>query len=159
VELAPEFKLPAYKGLAIRKQETAVTDEEVEKTLRSLADQRANFEDAPDRALAMDDFAVISYTGTLDGKPVAELAPDAKNLGHNPQFWLWMRPDGFLPKFAEQCVGMKKGETRTVEVEFPADFPQAALAGKKTAYEVELKEIKIKHASELTTRSRRRWQR
>jgi trigger factor len=149
VELAPEFKLPAYKGLAIRKQETAVTDEEVEKTLRSLADQRANFEDAPDRALAMDDFAVISYTGTLDGKPVAELAPDAKNLGHNPQFWLWMRPDGFLPKFAEQCVGMKKGETRTVEVEFPADFPQAALAGKKTAYEVELKEIKIKHASEL----------
>jgi trigger factor len=44
---------------------------------------------------------------------------------------------------------MKKGETRTVEVELPADFPQDALAGKKVQYEVELKEIKVKHAPAL----------
>ena len=44
---------------------------------------------------------------------------------------------------------MKKGETRTVEVEFPADFPQAELTGKKVAYDVELKEIKVKHAPAL----------
>jgi trigger factor len=60
-----------------------------------------------------------------------------------------MRTEGFLPKFAEQLVGMNKGEKRTVEVEFPADFGQAALAGKKVQYEVELKEIKIKHAPAL----------
>ncbi|HEV3272272.1 MAG TPA: trigger factor [Candidatus Methylacidiphilales bacterium] len=146
VELVPDFKLPEYRGLVLKKQETAVSDEEVEKTLKSLADQRANFEDAPDRPLAMDDFAVISYTGRLDGKPLAEILPEAKNLAHNPNFWLWMRAEGFLPKFAEQCVGMKKGETRTVEVEFPADFPQAGLAGKKAQYDVELKEIKVKNA-------------
>jgi trigger factor len=150
VELAPEFKLPEYKGLALKKQETAVKDEEIEKTLQSLADQRARFEDAPERPLAMDDYAVISYTGKLDGEPLAGLLPEqAKNLAHNPQFWLWMRPEGFLPNFAGQCVGMKKGETRTVEVEFPADFPQEALAGKKAVYEVELKEIKIKVAPPL----------
>jgi trigger factor len=146
VELVPDFKLPEYKGLVIKKQETEVTDEEVEKTLKSLADQRANFEDANDRPLAMDDFAVISYTGKLDDKPLIELVPDAKNLAHNPNFWLWMRTEGFLPKFAEQCVGLSKGETRTVDVEFPADFPQTSLAGKKVQYEVELKEIKVKHA-------------
>jgi trigger factor len=146
VELVPDFKLPEYKGLAIKKQETDVTDEDVEKTLKSLADQRANFEDAPDRAVAMDDFAVISYTGKLDGKPLVDLVPEAKNLAHNPNFWLWMRTEGFLPKFAEQLVGLKKGETRTIEVEIPADFPQAALAGKKVEYEVELKEIKVKNA-------------
>ena len=146
VELVPEFKMPEYKGLAIKKQETEVKDEEVEKTLTSLADQRASFEDAPERPLAMEDFAVISYTGKLDGKPLADLVPDAKNLAYNPNFWLWMRTEGFLPKFAEQCVGMKKGETRTVDVEFPADFPQAAVAGKKAQYDVELKEIKVKNA-------------
>jgi trigger factor len=145
VELVPEFKMPEYRGLKIKKQETEVTDEEVDKTLKSLADQRATFEDAPDRPLAMDDFAVISYTGKMDDKPLAELVPDAKNLAHNPNFWLWMRTEGFLPKFAEQCVGLKKGETRTVDVEFPADFPQAAVAGKKVQYEVELKEIKVKN--------------
>ena len=146
VELVPDFQLPEYKGLVLKKQETEVTDEDVDKTLKSLADQRANFEDAPDRELAMDDFAVISYTGTLEDKPLTELLPDAKNLGHNPNFWLWMRTEGFLPKFAEQCVGMKKGDKRTVDVEFPADFPQAAVAGKKVQYEVELKEIKVKNA-------------
>jgi len=146
VELVPDFKLPQYKGIVIKKQETEVTDEDVEKTLKSLADQRASFEDAVERPLVMDDFAVISYTGKLDDKPLADLVPDAKNLAHNPNFWLWMRPEGFLPKFAEQCLGMKKGETRTVDVEFPADFPQAALAGKKVQYDVELKEIKVKNA-------------
>ena len=146
VELVPDFKLPEYKGLVIKKQETEVTDEDVEKTLKSLADQRANFEDAPDRAVAMDDFAVISYTGKLDDKPLVDVVPDAKNLAHNPNFWLWMKADGFLPKFAEQLVGLKKGESRTVEVEFPADFPQTSVAGKKVQYDVELKEIKIKNA-------------
>jgi trigger factor len=146
VELVPDFKLPQYKGLVIKKQETEVTDAEVESTLKSLADQRANFEDAVERPLVMDDFAVISYTGKLDDKPLIDLVPDAKNLAHNPNFWLWMRTEGFLPKFAEQCVGMKKGETRTVDVEFPADFPQTALAGKKVQYEVDLKEIKVKNA-------------
>jgi trigger factor len=146
VELVPEFRLPEYKGLVLKKQDTEVKDEEIEKTLQNLADQRAKFDDAPERPVAMDDFAVISYAGKIDGTPVIELAPEAKHLAENPQFWLWMRPEGFLPKFAEQCVGMKKGESRTVEVEFPADFPQAALAGKKAQYEVELKEIKIKNA-------------
>jgi len=146
VELVPEFKLPAYKGLVLKKQEADVKDEEIDKTLESLADQRATFDDATERPLAMEDFAVISYTGKLDGQPLADVAPEAKNLAHNPQFWLWMRPEGFMPKFAEQCVGMKKSETRTVEVEFPADFPQAALAGKKVQYDVELKEIKVKKA-------------
>jgi trigger factor len=149
VELVPDFKLPNYKGLIIKKQDAVVTDEDVEKTLNSLADQRANFEDAPDRPLAMDDFAVISYTAKLDGKPLGEIAPEAKNLAHNPNFWLWMKPEGFLPKFAEQCVGMKKGETRTITVEFPAEVPQAELAGKKADYDVELKEIKVKQAPVL----------
>jgi trigger factor len=149
VELVPDFKLPEYKGLVLKRHETAVTEEEVEKALKALADQRATFEDAVDRPLVMDDFAVISYTGKLEGRPLIDLVPDAKNLAHNPNFWLWMRTEGFLPKFAEQCVGMKKGEMRTVEVEFPADFPQTALAGRKVEYEVELKEIKVKHAPEL----------
>jgi trigger factor len=149
VELVPEFKLPEYRGLVLKKQETEVKDEEIDKTLNSLADQRANFEDAPERPLAMDDFAVISYTGKLDAQPLIELVPEAKNLAHNPNFWLWMRAEGFLPKFAEQCVGMKKGEARTVEIEFPADFPETALAGKKAQYDVELKEIKVKHSPAL----------
>ncbi len=146
VELAPEFKLPTYKGLVLKKQDVEVTDEEIDKMLQNLADQRAKFDDAPERPVDMDDFAVISYTGKLDGKPLIELVPEAKHFAQNPQFWLWMRSEGFLPKFAEQCVGMKKGETKEIEIEFPADFPHAALAGKKAQYEVNLTDIKVKNS-------------
>ncbi len=149
VELVPDFKLPDYKGLVLKKQDDAVTDEEVDKTLNSIAEQRATFDDAPDRALEMDDFAIISYTGKLDDKPMIEVVPESKNLAQNPNFWLWMKPEAFIPKFADQCVGMKKGETRSIEVEFPADFPQAPLAGKKAQYDVELKDIKIKKSPVL----------
>ncbi len=145
----PEFKLPDYKGIVIKKQDTVVTDEEVDKTLASLAEQRSTFDDAPDRALEMDDFAVVSYTGKMDGQPMSEVVPEAKNLAQNPNFWLWMKPEAFIPKFAEQLVGLKKGESRSVEVEFPADFPQAPLAGKKAQYDVELKEIKVKKSPVL----------
>ena len=146
VEVVPEFKLPEYKGLVLKKQETEVKDEEIDQALENLANQRATFDDAPDRALAMDDFAVISYEGKIDGKPMLEIVPEVKHLALNPNFWLWMRADGFLPKFAEQLVGLNKGEKRTIEIEFPADFPQAAVTGKKAQYDVELKEIKIKKA-------------
>jgi trigger factor len=146
VEVVPEFPMPSYKGMVLKKQETEVTDQDVDQALENVANQRATFDDAPVRPVAMDDFAVISYTGTLDGQPIADLVPDVKHLGHNPQFWLWMRADGFLPKFAEQLVGLNKGEKRTIEIEFPADFPQPAVAGKKAQYEVELIDIKTKKA-------------
>ncbi len=149
VELVPDFKLPEYKGLVLKKQETEVTDADVDQALQNLADQRAAFEDAPERPLEMGDFAVISYVGKVDGQPLTELAPEAKNLGENPGFWLWMKPESFIPTFAEKLVGQNKGETRSIEVEFPADFPQAPLAGKKAQYEVTLTEIKVKNASAI----------
>ncbi len=146
VEVVPDFAMPTYKGLVLKKQDTEVTDADVDKALENLANQRATFDDAPARPLEMEDFAVITYSGTIDGTPIVELVPDVKQLGHNAQFWLWMRADGFLPKFAEQLVGLNKGEKRTIEIEFPANFPQAAVAGKKAQYEVELIDIKLKKA-------------
>jgi len=146
VEVVPDFTMPQYKGLVLKKQETEVTDADVDKALENIANQRATFDDAPARPLEMEDFAVINYSGKLDETPIIELVPEVKQLGYNPQFWLWMRPEGFLPKFAEQLVGMNKGDKRTIEIEFPADFQHKAVAGKKAQYEVELIDIKTKKA-------------
>ena len=146
VEVVPDFAMPPYKGLVLKKQDTEVSDADVDHALENLANQRATFDDAPDRPLAMEDFAVITYSGTLDGTPIVELVPETKQLGHNAKFWLWMRADGFLPKFAEQLVGLEKGGKRTIEIAFPENFQQTAVAGKTAQYEVELHEIKVKKA-------------
>src|SRR5688572_16731101 len=89
--------------------------------------------------------AVTDFTGAIDGIPISEIVPEAsKNLHGGKKFWLNLAPENFLPQFCEQIVGMKPGETRSVQVLFPADFPVTDLAGKKADYAVTLNEIKEK---------------
>ncbi len=145
VVTAPEFELPDYKNIPVRLPDTKVTDSEVDAALERLRDQSADFVDVPGRGLQMGDFAVIDFEGSVDTKPISEIAPQAsKNLQGGKKFWLHVAAENFLPKFCEQLVEQKPGETRLVIVEFPADFPVKELAGKKADYAVTLREIKEK---------------
>ena len=147
---APEFKLPDYKNIKVELPDTKVTEEEINATLERLRDQTADFVDVPERAAQMEDFVVIDFEGSVDGKPISEIAPGAsKNLHGGKKFWLRLAPDNFLPKFCEQIVGQKKDEARTVTVDFPADFLVKELVGKRATYNVTLHEIKEKILPEV----------
>lgn len=151
VELAPEFKLPEYKGLVIKKSDKDVTDEDVEKAITSVLEQHAEFVDVDPRPLVKDDFAVINFSAVCEGKGLKEILPEpAHSLAESTDFWLWVKDEAFLPKFADQCIGLTVGERREVNVEFPADFRHAEVAGKKATYTVELKQIKARKLPELT---------
>ena len=147
---APEFKLPDYKKISVELPDAKVTEAEIDATIERLRDQTADFVDAPDRAAQMEDFVVIDFEGTIEGKPVSEVAPNAsKNLHGGKKFWVRLAADNFLPKFCEQIVGQKKDETRTVTVDFPADFMVKELAGKQASYNATLGEIKEKVLPEV----------
>ena len=147
---APEFKLPDYKSIKVELPDKKVTDAEIDATLERLRDQTADFVDAPDRPAQMEDFVVIDFEGTIEGKPMSEIAPNAsKNLHGGKKFWVRLAPDNFLPKFCEQLVGQKKDEARTVTVDFPADFLVKELATKQASYNVTLLEIKEKVLPEI----------
>ena len=134
VVTAPEFKLPEYKEISVELPDTKVSETEIATALEGLRDQTADFVDAPDRAAQMEDFVVIDFEGTVDGKAISEVAPNAsKNLHGGKKFWLRLAPDNFMPKFCEQIVGQKRDETRAVPVDFTADFLVKELAGKKTS--------------------------
>ena len=145
VVTAPEFELPEYKNIPVQLPETKVSEPEIDASLERLRDQSADFVDVPERGLEMGDFAVIDFEGSSDGKPISEIAPQAsKNLHGGKKFWLHLASDNFLPKFCEQMIGQKPGETRTVIVDFAADFPVKELAGKQANYNVTVREIKQK---------------
>jgi trigger factor len=145
VVIAPEFELPDYKNIPVQLPDTKVSDAEVEEALERLREQSADFVDVPGRGLQMGDFAVLDFEGSVDSMPISEIAPQAsKNLQGGKKFWLHLAADNFLPKFCEQLVGQKQGETRLVIVEFPADFPVKELAGKKADYAVTVREVKEK---------------
>ena len=143
VVTAPEFELPDYKGIPLRLPDTKVTDAEINAAVERLREQSADFVDVPERGAALEDFVVINFEGTIEGRAIAEIVPGAsKNIQGGKKFWLRLAADNFLPGFVDQMVGQKPNETRTIEVEFPADFPVKELAGKKAQYEVTLLEIK-----------------
>jgi trigger factor len=143
VETAPEFPLPEYKGLPATLETKIVTDADVDRALDMLRGQQAGFNTVT-RELANGDIAVVNYSGTVDGKPITELAPTAKGLTEQKNFWVEMTSEGFIPGFSEQLSGAKAGDKRTVNVDFPADFVTKELVGKKGVYEVEVVEVKEK---------------
>jgi trigger factor len=143
IETAPEFQLPDYKGLPAQLETKSVSDADVERALELLRGQHAKFETVA-RSLAGGDIAVVNYSGTCDGKPITDLAPTAKGLTEQKNFWIETEGSSFIPGFAAQLIGAQAGEKRTVNVDFPADFVTPQLQGKKGVYEVEVVEVKEK---------------
>jgi len=148
VETAPEFELPDYKGLPLKREVRTVTEEDLERALELLRDQRATYLDV-ERPVQSGDFAVVDYQGTCEGKPITEWAPTAQGMTEKKDFWLQVEPDAFIPGFSEQLVGAQANETRTVTVQFPADFVTPQIAGKAGAFEVTVKQVKEKSLPEL----------
>ncbi len=149
VDTTPDFELPEYKGIPLRDKEVTVTDDQITETLETLRDQQADFQDVEGRALQSGDFAVLNYSGTAEGTPVAELVPQSKTLGENENAWVLIESKSFLPGFCDQLVGATVGEKRQVQVDFPDDFPHETLSGKKATYFVDVVAIKEKNLSPL----------
>jgi len=141
VETAPEFELPDYKSIPVKKETATVTDEDVENALQKLREPAVVFNKV-DRPLANGDIAVVNYKGTSDGKPLTDIAPTAKGLTERQGFWIEAGSSSFIPGFSDQLIGARAGEKRTVNVEFPADFVSKDLSGRKAVYEVEVVEVK-----------------
>lgn len=143
LETAPEFELPEYKGLPAKKETRTVTEEDMNRALDTLRKQQIDFKTV-ERPAQNGDVVVVNYTGTVDGKPITDVAPTAKGLTEQKNFWVEMEPQSFIPGFADQILGAKAGDKRTVNVDFPADFVTPQLQGKKGVYEVEVVEVKEK---------------
>ncbi|MGH8047155.1 MAG: trigger factor, partial [Chthoniobacterales bacterium] len=145
VVTAPEFELPDYKNIEVEVAKRAVTDEDVENTLRSIAEQHADFQTIEGRALEMGDFAVLTYAATLDGAPLAEAVENCPPLlAGKPNWWIRLAPETLAPGFSEALVGLNVGETREFTIEIPENFPFEPVRGKKLAYTTTLHEIRTR---------------
>ena len=141
IDVKPVFKLPAYKGLKIEKKDTAVSDETVQDHLNRLRMAYAKYEDAKEgEAVSEGDFVQIDYAGTVGGKPILEIAPDAKIVANGTGFWTQVEEGRFLPEILDAVKGMKAGETKEgVKATFDKEAAPEGLKGAKALYTVTLK--------------------
>ena len=148
--LAPEVKLPDYKGIKVTVPSAELPEEELQSQLETLRERFADFTDIEGRAAEMGDFAVINYSSTVDGKPSAEVL--GKSLGYlegREGFWVRIDEKTFLPGFAAQLIGMKPGDQRDITLTLPDDFPVADLRNREMVFATTLGELKQSVLPEL----------
>lgn len=141
VTVKPEVVLGDYKGLEVTKQETAVTDEEIEQQLKDQQNRLAELVVKEEGAIEEGDTAVIDFEGFQDGV--------AFEGGKGENYSLEIGSGSFIPGFEEQLVGAKAGESKDVVVTFPEEYHAAELAGKEATFKVTVKEVKAKELPEL----------
>ena len=133
----PEVKLGDYKGLNVPKNEVNITDEDVEKQLKTFQDRQGKLVDAPEGAEVKDgDFTTLDFKGFVDG--------EAFDGGEGKDYPLQIGSNSFIPGFEDQLVGAKIGEERDVIVKFPEEYHAKELAGKDATFKCTIRSIKTK---------------
>lgn len=146
----PDFELPDYKNITIEVAKKTVTDEDVESFLEYLRDPHSKFDPVTDRALAMGDYAVVTYEGTVDGEPISKIAPKAPTqIQGRRNAWVLMDEGTLIPGFAKAIEGMEIGQDRTFTLDVPESFPLEELRNRKVTYAVTLHSINTRTPAPL----------
>lgn len=141
VTVKPEVKLGDYKGLNVEKDDTAVTDEDVQEELKGMQNRQAELVVKEEGAIENGDTVVLDFEGFVDG--------EAFEGGKAENYSLEVGSGSFIPGFEEQLVGLEAGAEKDVEVTFPEEYHAEDLAGKPAVFKVKIHEIKAKELPAL----------
>ncbi|KEO81150.1 trigger factor [Tumebacillus flagellatus] len=142
VTVKPEVELGEYKGLEVEKKDFAVTAEAVEAELSNLQKSHAEIVVAGDDATVENgDIVFMDFKGFVNG--------EAFEGGEADNYQLEIGSGLFIPGFEEQLVGMKKGEEKDINVNFPEEYHVKALAGQPAVFKIKLNDVKRKQLPTL----------
>ena len=140
VVLKPEVELGQYKDFTLKKTKVSVSAKDVENELKVRQDKASRMVEV-DRPVENGDEINLDYSGSVDGKLF--------DGGTAQKQTLVIGSHTFIPGFEEQLIGVKKGETKSVEVTFPEDYHSEELKGKQATFVCTVNEIRVKELPEL----------
>ena len=141
VTVKPEVTIEGYKGIALNREITPTTDEEVEAEIEAARQKNARELEITDRPAENGDTCTIDFEGFADGVAFE----GGKGENHD----LKLGSGQFIPGFEEQIVGHSIGEEFDVNVTFPEDYHAENLAGKAATFKTALKAIKVSQLPDL----------
>lgn len=142
VEVEPVIEPQGYTGLELQKEDTAVTDRDVDVRLEELRNMYSSLKDVEaGRAVQEGDFLLIDFEGKLDGETRKELTETG--------FRIEVGSKRLVPGFEDALVGLKQGESKEFTVRFPEDYHVKEFAGKDITFHVTVKDIKVQVLPDL----------
>lgn len=139
-EVTPEIELKEYKDVEVPYQDPSVTDEDVEKRIEEIRNQKADYSNIDPRPLEDGDHAVVALEsiGGVEGEPVKQ-----------DEMVLEIGGADTFEAFSDNLRGVSPGESREFEVTYPEDYGAARMAGKTIRFHATLKGIRKKELPEL----------
>ena len=132
---APKVELGKHTKLGVKKEEVVITDSQIEHELHHLQEQFVEVKDLDDdTAIKEGNVAVIDFEGFKNGK--------AFKGGKGEDYSLEIGSHTFIPGFEEALVGLKKGDTKDVNVTFPENYHSEDLKGQPVIFKVTVKAVK-----------------
>lgn len=131
-DIVPEIKLGDYKNLKVKREEFKANQADIDDVLARVRNAYAE-KQVVKREAKMDDEVVIDFEGSLDGEKFEG--------GAAKDFKLKLGSHQFIPGFEEGIVGHSAGDRFDLELTFPKDYHAEKLAGKKTVFNVLLKQV------------------
>lgn len=141
--LVPEIKFGKYKGLNYKIKNTYKEEEikdKAKKSIEELLEMRSK-ESVQDKAIESGDKATMNLELSQNGVVLED--------GQIKDFNSVCEEQKFIPGFFENIKGMKAGEDKSFELEFPKDYFESKLAGKKVKFKCEVKTVYKREIPEL----------
>jgi trigger factor len=136
MDVAPTPTLKSTKGLSAEAESVAYDPARVDELLDQSRRQLATLVPVSDRAAAMGDVAVVSFSGVFSDDKSAIEGGSANGLD------VELEEGRMISGFVEGVVGMKPGDKKDVDCQFPDDYPEETCRGRKALFSITLDELK-----------------
>ena len=143
MDVEPTPSLKATKGLKAEAESVSFDAGRVDELIEQSRRQLATLVPVEGRAAASGDVAVVSFSGTYtdNGEAISGGSADSMEVE--------LEEGRMIPGFVEGIIGMKAGDSKTVDCQFPDEYPQEDAAGRKASFEISLSELKSRELPAL----------
>jgi trigger factor len=141
VEVEPEFALPAYKDLKVKRPVKTITETDIDARLQTFLETYAQLVPKLEGGAAIGDFVIADVTLHYEGVTINQLKEMQCRLQPELRF-----QDAHIPNFAEAMLGARPGEVRDAEMLVARNSTDPALRGKTiraTFHVLDLKRLRL----------------
>ncbi|HGJ67114.1 TPA: trigger factor [bacterium] len=150
VDVRPEFELPDYSAIKVKKNIISVSEEDIDKAIEDIRLSRAKYEEVGGAKADDGDIAVVDFEGTCDGVSIKTMVKEDQWLGESKDRMLIVgTKKEIIPGLNQTIRGLTGGTTFEFDTEFPIDYFVKELAGKKAHYKFVLKSVRKQIKPEL----------
>ena len=131
----PNIDVSSINKIKVDDYEVKIDNTETDKRIDQIAKSQSNFKEVDEKyAAKTKDLVAFDYKATVDGNDFEG------NEGKNTQ--LVLGKDLFIKGFDKQLEGVKKNDTKKVEVNLPENFPKKELTNKKAVFDCKINSVK-----------------